>query len=331
LNLLEKKGNKPMKIRILTADDVQAALPMDRAIGVIGRAFSQFSAGKATVPLRTRVHTEKGVTLLMPAFLQESRDLAVKVVSVYGDNPKRGLPTVTATVLVLDAETGLPLSVMDGDSLTAIRTGAAGGLAAKLLSRADARTVALFGAGVQARSQLQAACAVRAIERVYLVEPNDTVAQRLVEAVGTWKAGPEVIREPDPDKAVAGVDIVLAATTTRTPLFDGHALRPGTHVTGVGSFTPEMQEIDAVTVGRARVVVDSRDACRAEAGDIIAANADIDAEIGEIVNGKKPGRIDETEITFFKSVGIAAQDAVTSAAVLAEAEKQNLGTVIAMH
>ncbi len=320
-----------MKIRILTANDVQAALPMDRAIQVIRRAFGQFSAGKATVPLRTRVHTEKGVTLLMPAFLQESRDLAVKVVSGYGDNANRGLPTVTATVLVLDAETGLPLAVMDGDSLTAIRTGAAGGLAAQLLSRADARTVALFGAGAQARSQLQAACTVRAIKRVYLVEPNDTAAQRLIELAGAWKAGPEIIREADPNAAVVRADIVLAATTTRTPLFDGNALRPGTHVTGVGSFTPEMQEIDAVTVSRARVVVDSRDACRAETGDIIAADAVIDAEIGEIVNGKKPGRKNEQEITFFKSVGIAAQDAVASAAVLAEAEKQKIGTVIAMH
>lgn len=116
-----------MKIRILTAADVKAALPMRKAIEAVKSAFGQFSARQATVPLRTRFHTEKGVTLLMPAHLKQTGDFALKVVSVYGQNPEKGLPTVTATVLVLDPETGLPLAFMDGDSLTALRTGAAGG------------------------------------------------------------------------------------------------------------------------------------------------------------------------------------------------------------
>jgi len=123
---------------------------------------------------------------------------------------------------------------------------------------------------------------------------------------------------------------VLAATTTTTPLFDGNDLKPGTHVTGVGSFTPQMQEIDATTIRRARVVVDQRDAAMAEAGDIIAGKAVIDAEIGEIINGDKPGRQSDDEITFFKSVGLAVQDAVTAGAVLKSAEEKGLGTVIQM-
>ena len=129
---------------------------------------------------------------------------------------------------------------------------------------------------------------------------------------------------------MAQADIVLAATTATTPLFDGKDLKPGTHVTGVGSFTPQMQEIDATTIGRARVVVDQRDAAMAEAGDIIIGKATIDAEIGEIINGDQPGRQNDREITFFKSVGLAVQDAVTAAAVLKAAEKMNLGTVIKM-
>ncbi len=153
-----------MKIRILTADDVRAALPMKKAIEAMGSAFGQFSAGDATVPLREKVPSHKGVTLIMPAFLHKSEDLAVKIVSVYPDNPTLGLPTVAGTVLVLDPQTGMPTAFMEGDSLTAIRTGAAGGLAADLLARPDAATVALFGAGVQARSQLQAVMAVRKIK-----------------------------------------------------------------------------------------------------------------------------------------------------------------------
>lgn len=319
-----------MQIRVLTATDIRSALSMTAAIDAVARAYAQLSAGKATMPLRSRFHTDKGVTLLMPAHLHESGDFAVKIVSVYGGNPELGLPTVTATVLVLDPQTGMPLALMEGDSLTALRTGAAGGVAARYLARKDAKTVALFGAGVQARAQLQAAMAVRTIARVLIVDPFQAAAQRLADDISTWSGAPQAILADSPQAAVAQADIVLAATTATTPLFDGNDLKPGTHVTGVGSFTPQMQEIDAHTIRRARVVVDQRDAALAEAGDIIIGKAVIDAEIGEIINGDKPGRQSETEITFFKSVGLAVQDAVTAAAVLKAAEAKKLGTVIQM-
>ena len=317
-----------MKIRILTAKDVKAALPMGKAIGAVRSAFGQFSADQANVPLRSRFHTDKGVTLLMPAHLKKTGDFVLKVVSVYGGNPAKGLPTVAAAVLVLDPETGMPLAFMDGDSLTALRTGAAGGLAADLLSRKDARRAVLFGAGVQARTQLRAALEVRPLEAVTILDPVPAAAERLAKAVASWKNAPAVTLGADPSEAVASADIIMAATTSATPLFDGRLLKPGTHVTGVGSFTPDMQEIDAVTVDRARVVVDSREACLAEAGDLIKANAAIDAEIGEIVNGTCPGRESADDITFFKSVGVAAQDAAAAAAVLAGAQAKNLGRMI---
>ena len=319
-----------MQIRVLTATDIREALPMAAAIDAVASAYAQLSSGKATMPLRSRVHTQKGVTLLMPAHLHQSGDFAVKIVSVYAKNPQLGLPTVTATVLALDSQTGVPLALMEGDSLTALRTGAAGGVAARYLAREDASSVALFGAGVQARAQLQAAMSVRRIERVMIVDPVESAARRLADEVAGWPAAPDVRVADSPQAAVVQADIVLAATTTKTPLFDGNDLKPGTHVTGVGSFTPEMQEIDARTIARARVVVDQREAATAEAGDIIIAKARIDAEIGEIVNGEKPGRQNEEEITYFKSVGLAVQDAVTAAAVLKSAQKKNLGTVIDM-
>ena len=317
-----------MKLRILSGEDVARALPMEAAIGAVASAFGQFSAGRATVPLRSRLETDQGVMLLMPAFMQSSRDLAVKLVSVYGDNPKLGLPTVSAVVMVFDAGTGRPVALMEGDVLTALRTGAAGGLAAKLLARENARRVTLFGAGVQGRSQLRAVMAVRHIEQVTLMDPRADAARGLADDIASWPNAPKVTVGSDPQAAVASADIVLAATTAKTPLFDGDALLPGTHVTGVGSFTPDMQEIDVTTVSRARVVVDSRQGCLSEAGDIITAKAEISAEIGEIVNGTAPGRQDDREITFFKSVGMAAQDAATAAAVLKAAEKDNLGTVV---
>lgn len=317
-----------MKIRILKADEVKAALSMPKAIEAMKSAYAQFSAGQATVPLRAHISSDKGVTLLMPAYLHGSQDLGVKIISIYEDNPSLGLPTISATVLVLDPKTGFPLAFMDGSSLTAIRTGAGGGAAADVLARRNAKTVALFGAGVQARTQLQAVLAVRNIEQVNIVDLFPAAAQKLADEIATWPHPPTVTLGLSSREAVQDADIVITATTASTPLFDGNDLKPGAHVTGVGTFTPDKREIDENTVRRATVVVDSREACLAEAGDIIIPKAEIHAELGEIINGDKPGRQSDEEITFFKSVGIAVQDTVAAAVVLAEAEVKNFGTVI---
>jgi ornithine cyclodeaminase len=317
-----------MKIRMLAAADVKAALPMSTAIEAMKQAYIQFSTGRSTVPLRTHVSTDKGVSLLMPAFLHDSRSLGVKIISIYEDNPKLNLPTISATVMVLDPETGFPLALMDGGSLTAIRTGAGGGAAADVLARKDARNVALFGAGVQARTQLQAVLAVRDIEQVSIIDHFEEAAQRLADDVATWPKAPKVILGRTPSEAVQDADIVLTATTSPVPLFDGNDLKPGTHITGIGTFTPDKREIDENAVRRALVVVDSRDACLEEAGDIIIPNAPIDAELGEILNGDKPGRQNDEQITFFKSVGIAVQDTMAAALVYSAAKEKGLGTEV---
>ena len=321
-----------MSFRILTASDVRAALTMPDAIAAMRVAFGEFSAGRAVVPLRSRLASSQGVTLVMPALMAEKGALGVKIVSIFEKNLAQGLPTVTAAVLVLDPANGVPLAVMDGTGMTALRTGAAGGLAADLLARKDAAVMALFGAGVQARTQLAAVRAVRDITRVNLVDPDEKAAMALMAEVAASQNAPAITYFNDVNDAVAEADIVAAATTARKPVFDGRSLRPGTHVTGVGSFTPEMQEIDAETIRRARVVVDSREACAAEAGDLIVAGAlgRIAAEIGEIVNGQQPGRRDDEEITYFKSVGLAVQDAAAAAAVLKAAQAKDLGRVVAL-
>ena len=320
-----------MPIRILSAADVRAALPMPQAIDAMRHAYSQLSAGKATAPPRQHISTDKGVTLIMPAYLPAGGEFGIKVVSVYDDNPNLDLPRITATVLVLDPTTGAPKAFMDGSSLTAIRTGAGGGVAADLLARQDAKTVGLFGAGVQARAQLQAVMAVRNITCVNLISRTHASARQLATEISGWTDAPEVNLVSTPRQVVEDADIVLCATTSGTPLFDGNTLQPGTHITAVGTFVPEKREVDTTTIRRAhRIVVDSREDCLEEAGDLIIPNAEIDAEIGEIINGNKPGRQSDEEITFFKSVGVAVQDAVAGAAVLAEAEAKELGTLVEM-
>ena len=320
-----------MKIRILSAADVRIALPMPKAIDAMRHAYGQLSAGKVNAPPRQHISTDKGVTLLMPAHLPERSEFGIKVVSVYDDNPNLNLPRITATVLVLDPATGLPKAFMEGSSLTAIRTGAGGGVAADLLARKDAKTVGLFGAGVQARAQLQAVMSVRDIARVNLISRTKTSAQQLATEISAWTDAPEVNPVPNPQQVVEDADIIICATTSATPLFDGNALRPGTHITAVGTFVPEKREVDTTTIKRTdRIVVDSREACLEEAGDLIIPNAEIDAEIGEIVNGDKPGRQSNDEITFFKSVGVAVQDAVAGSVILAEAEAKGLGTLVEM-
>ncbi|RME76015.1 MAG: ornithine cyclodeaminase family protein [Chloroflexi bacterium] len=325
-----------MRVRILSAADVRQALPMSEAIEVMRSAYGQLSANQAETPLRTRLHADKGLVLLMPAFLKESRDLAFKLVSIWEDNPRRGLPAIVALVVVLNPDTGQPVALINGEALTAIRTGAGGGLAADLLARPDARVVTVFGAGVQARAQLEAVLAVRQINEVRVLSRTPSSVEAFVREVSAWPNAPErVLVAGSRHEAVQGADIVITATSSSTPVFDGRYLSPGAHVTAVGSYRPDMQEVDEETVRRAKIVVDSLKACLAEAGDLIIplerhviSKLDIYGEIGEIVIGKKPGRESADEITLFKSVGVAVQDAAAAAHVLKMAELQDLGQVI---
>ena len=318
-----------MAIRILTAADVHAALPMPKAIDAMRHAYSQLSADKVVMPSRQHIATDKGVTLIMPAYLPERSEFGIKVVSVHDENPDRDIPRINATVLVLNPKTGETKAIMDGASLTAIRTGAGGGVAADLLSRANASTVGLFGAGVQARSQLQAVMAVRNIESVYLISRTQASAQKFATEISKWKDAPIVKIVFKPQQVVENADIVICATTSGTPLFDGNDLQLGTHITAVGTFVPDKREVDTTTIRRAnRIVVDSQEDCLEEAGDLIIPNAQIDAEIGEILNGDKDARLSDDEITFFKSVGVAVQDAVAASVLLSEAEAKGLGIIV---
>jgi len=324
-----------MKLHVLTKADVQQAITMREAIEVVKDAFAQLSGGRAKVPLRTalEVPEQEGVVLFMPAYLASSGGLGAKVVSVFPRNSQRGLPTIHAVVLLVDSATGQPQAMLDGTYLTALRTGAASGAATDLLARPEARTAAIFGAGAQGRTQLAAVCAVRQIERAWVYDVDVEAAERYVQELrGQPGMPPHLAVAASPADAVREADIICTATTSHTPVFDSSDVRPGTHINAIGAFTPEMQEVDVAGLGAARIVVDSREACLAEAGDLIIPlrqglipEAEAWTELGEIVVGRAPGRASSQEITYFKSVGNAVQDVSVGQAILAAAQRLGLG------
>ncbi|MGH9752509.1 MAG: ornithine cyclodeaminase family protein [Blastocatellia bacterium] len=326
-------------MRLLTRSDVQRSISMREAVEVVKRAFSELSTGRADVPPRIALSQPKseGVTLVMPGYLSDSESLAVKVVSVHNRNVERNLPLINAVVIVIDSATGQPVAAMEGAYLTALRTGAGSGAATDLLARRDAEVAAIIGAGAQARAQALAVAAVRPIKRLWIYSRRrEQVDEMIVEMRPRTGASIELLAADSPSQAVREALVVCAATTSSTPVFDGDDLRPGAHVNGVGSYKPEMQEVDCVTLRRAsKIVVDSREAAMAEAGDLIVAiergviqPSDIYAEIGEIAAGLKPGRQDDDEITYFKSVGNAAQDVAVAQAIYQRAMREDIGVEI---
>ena len=325
-------------MRVLSGRDVAQSIGMSEAILAVRQAFVQLATGRADVPVRTPVSVpgHDGLTLFMPAYLSGSAALGCKVVSVRPRNRDRGLPLIAALVVLVDEATGQPLAALEGSYLTSLRTGAGSGVATDLLARPEARVLACFGAGVQAATQVEAVCAVRPIKRVWVLSRSEETARRFADRVSGRRGVPSDVRvATDAEQALAEADIVCTATTSRTPVFDGRSLRPGTHVNAVGAYTHEMREVDAETVRRSVVVVDSRSGCSAEAGDLIAAmregavgGPETWVELGSVLAGLATGRRSPEEITFFKSVGNAAQDVAVGLRALREAERLGLGTSI---
>lgn len=309
---------------------------MGQAIETVKAAFEQLSKGRANVPIRTQlgVPLHDGVTLFMPAYLEQTDELGMKMVSVFSGNIEQGLPTINAMVILVDAETGLPTAIIDGTYLTALRTGAGSGAATDLLASSDASSVAVLGTGVQGRTQLQAVCAVRPIEKVFVYDKRDAAAEAFRDDMADVISA-EIEISSTAARAVRGADIVCTATTSKTPVFSDADLAAGAHVNAIGSFTPQMQELPSETVERCLLVVDSREAVWAESGDLIVPRDQgrisedrVHAEIGEIIAGTRPGRTSDDQVTVFKAVGNAVQDVSVGARVLAEAKRKNLGTIV---
>ncbi len=319
---------------LINAEEVRRALPMNEAVSAMKRALAALSAGSVQLPLRTHIDLPQhdGTTLIMPAFVsdQQGESLAVKIVSVFKRNPDRGLARIQAAVNVFDPETGQPIAWIEGSSLTGIRTAAASGAATDVLARADASRLAILGAGVQAATHVQAICAVRNIRRIKIFAPNRAKVDALIQQTSPPPC--EMMAAPNPQQAVEDADIICTVTTSATPVFDDVFLKPGAHINAVGSYQPHVVEIPPETILRSRVFVDHRGSALEEAGDLIQpirhgaiTERHVLGEVGQVLRGEIEGRRNESEITLFKSVGNAAEDAVAAQVVVAAAQRLGLG------
>ena len=319
---------------LLSRDDVMKVLEMPDCMEVVEKAFVELANGTAVLPLRIPITPPDGLALYMPAYLKELGALACKVVTVYKNNPKlHNMPTTIGKVLLQDPATGDVTCIMDGGYLTAVRTGAVSGVATKYLAREDKGQVAgIFGAGVQAKMQLWAMAVARDLKKAYVYDISD-------EAVGKFssemsgKLNLEVLRAESPDQILAECDIICTATSSPTPIFNGAKVREGTHINGIGSHTPNARQLDTNIVMRSKFIADSYEACLKEAGDIMIpikegaiTEKHMHAELGEIVTGKKPAREIESEITLFKSNGLAIQDVAAAKLIYDKAVEAGIGT-----
>ncbi len=320
---------------ILNRDDVISVLDMKDCMDAVENAFAELARGTAVLPLRTSITPPDGLSLYMPAYLKESGALACKVVTVYKNNPSKfNMPVVIGKVLLQDPATGDVICIMDGGYLTAVRTGAASGVATKYLAREGSIQVAgIFGTGVQARMQLWAVSEAREIAKALVYDISDEAANKFVKEM-TEKLSIEIIKANSPDE-VLEADIICAATSSSTPIFDGSKVKPGTHINGIGSHTPNARELDSTIVKRSKFIGDSKEACFNEAGDIMIPlqNGEIEkshfyAELGEIITGRKKGRESLDEITLFKSNGLAIQDVATAKLIYDKAVSAGIGTEV---
>jgi len=322
---------------ILKRSDVEKCLTMEEAIKVMEEAFASFSSGKTQVPLRTGIHINDvgGDALFMPGCI-EGTGIAIKLVSSFPKNLEIGKPTINSVVVLEDLDTGEQLALMDGTYLTALRTGAASGAATKHLARKDAKTVAVIGAGVQARTQLWAVCSVRDIREVRIYDPDHNRAKKFIDEMRTKFDQLRYLEAKISDQAVTGADIVITATPSDKPVFSANCLKKGVHINAIGSFTPTMQEISQEVLSMSsKIVMDSKEAVLFESGDFIIpiqkglfSEDKIYGELGEITSGRLPGRETAEEITLFKTVGIAAQDVACAVKVYNNALKMKIGEKI---
>jgi ornithine cyclodeaminase len=305
---------------VLDEAAVAARLDMGDLIALMERTLADFSSGRALQPVRTVLAIERHATLLavMPGYLPGSDALAVKVVSVAPRNTERGLPTHLATVLLLDPETGALRAIMDGRLITEMRTAAVSAAAARVLAVPRASRLALLGSGVQASSHLEALRRVRALERVRVWSPTRARREAFARAASR-RLGLEVEAVDTAERAVREADLVVTATASHTPVLEGRWVVPGAHVTAVGAARANQRELDAETVRRASVWVDSLAAARVEAGDLLLAERDgvpwderVRGEIGAVFEGTLEGRTRPDEITLFKSLGLAVEDAASA-------------------
>lgn len=303
-----------MTLPHVAARELEEILPVSEAIAALQRAFA--SEDPPTEPLRNNVKIPGGELLLMPAAGEQG--VGVKLVTLAPGNPGRGLPFLHSVYVLFSPDSFEPMLTVDGAALTTLRTSAVSALATRHLARPDSSRLVLFGAGVQATAHLDAMRAVRPVDRVRVVSRSTERAEGLAGRARALNMDANV---GGPD-AVSEADIVCTCTTSSTPVFDGRLLGNGTHVNAVGAYRPDSRELDGELIGRAKIVVETREAALAEAGDLLIPidegliqASDISADLGEVVRGARV-RTSPDDITVFKSVGVAFEDLAVASALL---------------
>ena len=326
-----------MRILVLSEKDMKAIFTMPDAISAVKEAAVCYSNKETNIPLRANLDVKEynGNSLYMYGYVPNANALGVKLVSVYPDNPKIGVSSCPATVILENAKTGEVNAIMDGTYLTRLRTGALSGAATEYLSRKDSKVFALIGTGGQAECQLDAVLSVRNIEVVKVFSRNIDNVNKFIEKVSVGKTQ-KFIACKSSDEAVSDADIITAVTVSNEPVFDGKKVKKGCHINGVGSYTPSMSEIDEYIVTNAKtIIVDTMEGTISETGDFLKPikkglfNKDmITGELGEMVSGKCHARTDDSAITFFETTGSAVFDLVTGQKIYEMANMKKLGMAI---
>ena len=306
---------------VLSRADVRRLLDLDQLLDALERGFVELSAGRASVPPRIAAETERGLLAAMPGYADGI--LETKLVSVFAGNHEIGLPTHQATIALFDDATGKPLALMDGTEITAVRTGAASAVATRVLARPDARVLAVLGAGVQARSHIEAARRVREFAEVRVASRSPEHARALAEEIGGTALDSF-------EEAVAGADVVCACTDSGQPIFAAESLEPGMHLTSVGA-SRDGPELDSAVMGSGLLAVESRVAFEpypAGAHELQGLDPNDAVELGEIIAGIRVGRASPEQITIYKSTGHAVEDAAAAGLVYRRALEDGIGTEV---
>ena len=329
-----------MRVLILSHSDVLAALPPQACAEAMATVLADNARGETYLPLRSimRPPAAAGFMGLMPAWRGQHRDQAaafgLKTICLIPGNPARGLDAHQGLVTLFDGETGVPTAILDASAVTAVRTAAVTAVATGLLARRDARELAILGAGVQARTHLRALATVRDFEQVRVYAPTRAHAEAVVEEATVARGKLSVA--PSAEEAVRGADVVVVATSAREPVLARAWLKPGAHVNAVGASTPQAREIDTATVAACALFCDSRESLRNEAGEFqlairegaIPGEEHVRAELGEVLAGTSPGRRDDSELTMFRSLGLAIEDLAAAQTAVTRARAEGIGTEV---
>lgn len=322
-------------MRIITATETRRHYSMKQAISAMERAFISLSSNECHIPMRvvTRLPADDLLMLYKPAFVEKDRKVTVKFITQRERTVITGVPAIQGIVMVIDSVTGEILSVMDGDYITALRTGAASGLATRLLACKDARTMALFGCGAQGKTQVEAVLCERAIGKILVFEKDRDRANLFIDEL-QGKTSAEMVCCED-TSALKEADIICTATNASAPLFKREDVKEGVHINAIGSFQPHMQELDPRLIRDARIFLDSREPCLKESGDLIKpiregifSEDHIAGEIGDVLLNRIAGRESDNQVTIFKSVGLAIQDYVVATDVYNCSLEKGFGTDI---